>query len=115
MSSAAGVLITYLAIIALPNVVTTVVSMDKYASAKVFSWAMASLTAVSVELAVSQYLGERLALDWRRALTRRVRSVCAGLSKLHSGPTECNRAGCHCVSVPRAVLQWEGVVLAEPS
>ena len=37
-----------------------------------FAWALPLFTALSLGLAISLYYGEALALDWRRALTRRV-------------------------------------------
>jgi hypothetical protein len=73
LSFIAGALTTYLSIIVVPTLTMAVVEMDKTATAITFAWGMASFIVVSMGLAFSLYLGERLALDWRRSMMRRVR------------------------------------------
>ena len=75
LSAAAGGLGTYLSVILVPIVIGAIVSLDKAATGIALLWGVSSFTAVTGARAVSLYLGERLALDWRRALTRRVRGV----------------------------------------
>ena len=82
LASLAGGLTTFLSIIVVPQLTGAVIALDKVSTGITLVWGMASYTAVSLGLSLSLYLGERLALDWRRALTRRVRtsSMCASLA-----------------------------------
>lgn len=64
---------TYISSIVLPRAVANLVVNNRHEFGVTLAWTTALTLVLSVGLACSQYLGESLALDWRRALTRRVR------------------------------------------
>ncbi len=62
----------YLGSVVIPKLVAGVVTGDRRSVGIVFAWSLPLFVALSLGLTFSLYLGESLALDWRRALTRRV-------------------------------------------
>jgi hypothetical protein len=69
---------SYLGAIVVPHMIAGVLTNDRKAVGILFAWALPLFTALSLGLAISLYYGEALALDWRRALTRRVSVLFCG-------------------------------------
>lgn len=67
-----GILGTFLQITLVPKVLVAVLSADKRAIAVAFLWGSSSFIAITCVVSVTQYFAELLALDWRKALTRKV-------------------------------------------
>ena len=67
-----GGLVSIVGVIAAAGAIGDVLSKNKTAFGVNFSWGMTSVVLISTLTSILQYTGERLALDWRRELTRRV-------------------------------------------
>jgi hypothetical protein len=78
VSVAAVGVTSYLGNILVPELMMAVLTHDRGTAVRVLAWGVPTFVGLSTALAISLYYGERLALDWRRALTRRVRCQCAG-------------------------------------
>lgn len=72
-----GSLTAFLQITAKPRMLVAIVSKDKTAIIVVFVWATLAFAAVEALASYAQYMSEMLALDWRKALTRKVSELCA--------------------------------------
>lgn len=113
-----GILGTYLQVTVVPKVLVAVLKKDSKMIGITFLWGGGSFAAVTVVVALTLYLAEMLALDWRKALTRKVRSSCVSWGIL-AASSECARnqvAVLHgAVAGAHSVLQWKVHVLVEPS
>ena len=63
----------YLNTLVVPKLVTAVLNNDKAGAGTILGLGLPVFTFLSVAQSIGLYYGELLALDWRRALTRRVR------------------------------------------
>jgi hypothetical protein len=72
----------YLGSVVIPKMIAGVLAGDRRGVGILFAWSLPLFVGLSLGLSVSLYFGESLALEWRRALTRRVgrhRYSCSGV------------------------------------
>ncbi len=72
VSIATGAFNQYVTIIIVPHVMVALLARNKLDLAVTFAWGAAALVGITLISSYALYYGELLALDWRKALTRKV-------------------------------------------
>lgn len=119
-----GVVQTWLDITVLPKVMVAIINQDKKVVAVTFLWGVSAYASLNGLRSATQYFGELLALDWRKALTRKVPLLCVcacacGCLSLYLRLCLCYDIVFNIVRAllpagSRGVFQWQVHVLVEP-
>jgi hypothetical protein len=73
---ASGALFSYISVNVVPMIIVAILTIERRTIGITFLWVFASIIGLTLLNTISLYVGERLALDWRKSLTRKVRPPC---------------------------------------
>lgn len=114
LSAVSNAALSYLVTTVPTRLITTALNKDGPAAVVCIAWAVPAMISIAAVSAGSMYLGECLALDWRRALTRKVRLyTCTLSSSSRSSPFDASMTTCYHLAGAQPLLPLQRGILAQ--